>query len=178
MREGVILLTDILTKAFDTLKTLPAEDRDRIAWEILERVEDKTEWDRLIVLPEALRWLEKEAAIALKKYKKMSRPLEVAFVSVGRDAMLREDAYWRHFDELPAPVRKLATSNYELWKKNPNHPSLRFRQIHPDRPIFSFRVGMRHRTVGVQADDERIVWFWMGSFEHFRELIGVGGEAG
>jgi hypothetical protein len=178
MREGVIFLTEILNRAFEALKTLPQEDRDRIAWEILERVEDKTEWDRLIMLPEAWRWLEREAAAALKKYKKMSRPLDVAFVSVSRDAMLREDTYWRHFDELPAAVRKLATSNYELWKKNPNHPSLRFRQIHPDRPIFSFRVGMRHRTVGVRADDERIVWFWMGSFEHFRELIGADRQTG
>ena len=171
-------MTDLLKKAFEALKTLPPEDRERIAWEILERVEDKSEWDRLIALPEARRWLEKEAGRALKKYKKMSRPLEVAFVTVGPDAMLREDAYWRHFDELPSAVRKLAESNYELWKKNPNHPSLRFKRIHPDRPIFSFRVGMRHRTVGVRAEDDRIVWFWMGSFENFRELIGVGGEAG
>lgn len=169
-------MVDILNKAFEALKTLPKKDRDRIAWEILERVEDKNEWDRLITLPGARRWMEKEAAVALKKYKKMRRPLEVSFVSVSRDAMLREDAYWRHFDELPLAVRKLATSNYELWKKNPNHPSLRFKQIHPEQPIFSFRVGMNHRTVGVRADDDRIVWFWMGSFEHFRELIGVGDE--
>ncbi|MDH5555731.1 MAG: hypothetical protein OEZ03_00190 [Alphaproteobacteria bacterium] len=166
-------MTDIMNKAFEALKALPKEDRDRIAWEIIERVEDKSEWDRLIVSSGALRWLEKEAASALKKYKKMTRPLDVSFVSVDRDAMLREDAYWRHFDDLPAAVRKLATSNYELWKKNPNHPSLRFKRIHPDLPIFSFRVGMRHRAVGVRADDERIVWFWMGSFEHFRDLIGA-----
>lgn len=171
-------MTEILNQAIEALKTLPKEDRDRIAWEIIERIEDKSEWDRLIAQPAALRWLEQEAALALKKYKKMSRPLDVSFVSVNRDAMLREDAYWRHFDELPAAVRKLAASNYELWKKNPSHPSLRFKQIHPDQPIFSFRVGMRHRTVGVQADDKRIVWFWMGSFEHFRELIGVASEAG
>lgn len=44
------------------------------------------------MLPEAWRWLEREAASALKKYKKMNRPLDVAFVSVSRDAMLREDA--------------------------------------------------------------------------------------
>lgn len=169
-------MVEILNKAFEALKMLPKEDRDRIAWEILERVEDKSEWDRLIVLPEAHRWLEKGAAVALKKYRKMSRPLDVAFVSVDRDAMLREDAYWRHFDELPLAVRKLATSNYELWKKNRNHPSLRFKQIHPEQPIFSFRVGMRHRTVGVRAPDDRIVWFWMGSFEHFREQIGVSDE--
>jgi hypothetical protein len=165
-------LTDLLDKAFKALSTLPKEDRDRIAWEIIERVEDKSEWDRMIALPEAHLWLEKEADRALKTYRKMRKPLSQAFVSVSPEPLLREDAYWRHFDDLPAAVRKLAESNYELWKKNPHHPSLRFKTIHPARPIFSFRVGMRHRTVGVRADDGRIVWFWMGSFEHFRELIG------
>lgn len=168
-------MTDLLNKAFEALKTLPPEDRDRIAWEIIERVEDKSEWDRLIALPEARRWLDNEAVGALKKYKKMSRPLTEAFVSLSHDAILREDTYWRQFDELPAEVRKLAESNYEQWKKNPNHPSLRFKQIHPDRPIFSYRVGMRHRTVGVEADGGKIVWFWIGSFEHFQELVGVNG---
>ena len=38
-------------------------------------------------------------------------------------------------------------------------------------PIFSFRVGMQHRTVGVETADEKIVWFWVGSFEMFEELI-------
>ena len=171
-------MPDLLKKAFEALNSLPKEDRDRIAWEIIERVEDKSEWDRLIALPEARQWLEKESERALKKYRRMRKPLAQSFVSVDSDAMLREDAYWRHFDDLPLAVRKLAQGNYELWKKNPNHPSLRFKRIHPDLPVFSFRVGMRHRTVGIQADDDNIVWFWMGSFEHFRELIGVGGEAG
>ena len=171
-------MPDLLKKAFEALKTLPPEDRDRIAWEIIERVEDKSEWDRLIALPEAQDWLRKEAERALKAYRKMRKPMAQSFVSVNSDAMLRGDAYWRHFDELPLAVRKLAGGNYELWKKNPNHPSLRFKRIHPELPVFSFRVGMGHRTVGVQSDDDRIVWFWMGSFEHFRELIGVGSQAG
>lgn len=166
-------MPDLLNKAFEALKTLPPEDRDRIAWEIIERVEDKSEWDRLIALPEARQWLEKESERALKKYRKMRKPLNQAFFSVSPDAMLRGESYWRHFDELPTDVRKLAERNYELWKNNPNHPSLRFKQIHPDRPVFSFRVGMRHRTVGVRAEDDRIVWFWMGSFEHFRKLVGA-----
>jgi hypothetical protein len=165
-------MVELLDKAFEALKTLPAEDRDRIAWEIIARVEDKTEWDKLIALPESQRWLKQEAAKALKEYKKLSRPLSGGFVSLSHDAFLREDSYWRHFDELPAEVRKLAESNYELWRKNPNHPSLRFKQIHAELPIFSFRVGMQHRAVGVQIDDGKVAWFWMGSFKHFREVAG------
>ncbi len=165
-------MVELLNKAFEALKTLPAEDRDRIAWEIIARVEDKTEWDKLIALPDSQRWLKQEAARALKEYKKLSGPLTAGFVSLSHDAFLREDSYWRHFDELPAEVRKLAESNYELWRKNPNHPSLRFKQIHAEEPIFSFRVGMQHRAVGVQVDDGKVAWFWMGSFKHFRDVVG------
>ena len=104
--------------------------------------------------------------------------LSLTFLSVSQDKLLREEAYWAQFDDLPEDIRKLAEENYHSWKENPRNPGLRFKQIHGKLPIFSFRVGMRHRTVGVQSSDDRIVWFWMGSFEHFRELIGVGDAAG
>lgn len=35
---------EILNKAFELLKTLPDEGRERIAWEIIEHVEEKAEW--------------------------------------------------------------------------------------------------------------------------------------
>lgn len=163
----------LLEQAFEALRTLPSEDRDRIAYEILARVEDKTEWDKLIASSEARSWLEKEAARATKQYTKMRRPLSVGFVSLSHDAFLREDSYWQNFDDLPADIRKLAESNYALWKENPNHPSLRFKQIHPTELIFSFRVGMQHRAVGAQVDEGKIAWFWLGSFQHFRDIIGA-----
>jgi hypothetical protein len=54
------------------------------------------------------------------------------------------------------------------------HPSLRFKQIHVEEPIFSFRVGMQHRAVGVQVEAGKIAWFWLGSFKHFRDPVGPG----
>ena len=164
-------MVELLNRAFEALKTLPAVDRDRIAREIIERVEDKTEWDKLIAIPEARRWLEEEARKALKEYEKISKKVSMTFISVVQDNLLREKAYWTQFDDLPDEVRQLAEKNYHLWKENPRHPGLRFKKIHPDLPIFSFRVGMRHRTVGVETDDGKIVWFWVGSFEIFEKFI-------
>jgi hypothetical protein len=164
-------VVELLNKAFEALKTLPAVDRDRIAWEIIERVEDKTEWDRIISAPESQQWLETEANKALREYGKISKKLSMIFVSVAQDNVLREAAYWKNFDDLPDEVRQLAEKNYRLWKENPRNPGLRFKKIHAGLPIFSFRVGMRHRTVGVETADEKIVWFWVGSFEMFEKLI-------
>ncbi|UCH73893.1 MAG: hypothetical protein JSU82_16505 [Rhodospirillales bacterium] len=164
-------MESLLQKAFEALKTLPKIDRERIAWEIIERVEDKTEWDRIVASPEAQRWMEQQAKEALRVYRKMRDKLSLTFVSVSQDKLLREESYWREFDDLPQEIRKLAEHNYHSWKENPRNPGLRFKQIHQSLPIFSFRVGMRHRTVGVETDDGKIVWFWVGSFETFRDAI-------
>lgn len=166
-------MENLLERAFEALKTLPETDRDRIAWEIIERVEDKTEWDRIIAAPESQQWLAAQAKKALKTYAKMRNKLSMTFLSVAQEKLLREDSYWAEFDDLPAEIRKLAEQNYQSWKDNPRNPGLRFKQIHKEMPIFSFRVGMRHRTVGVETDDGRIVWFWVGSFDTFRKAVGA-----
>lgn len=162
---------EILDRAFKALKTLPEAERERIAWEIIERVEDKTEWDRIIATPEAQAWLASAAKKALKEYTKIANNLSMKFVSLGLDNLLREGTYWETFDDLPDDVRKLAQKNYGLWKDNPDAPGLRFKRIHPDVPVMSFRVGMKHRTVGVETPDGKVAWFWVGSFDTFTQQI-------
>jgi len=164
-------MEELLEKAFKALNTLPAEDRERIAFEIIERVEDKTEWDRLITSQAAQSWMETSAKKALKTYSKIAKKMEMKFVSLGLDNLLREDPYWETFDDLPNEVRKLAEKNYQLWKDNPKNPGLRFKKIHETLPVCSFRVGMKHRTVGVETDDGKVVWFWVGSFDTFKAMI-------
>ncbi|MCK4939026.1 MAG: hypothetical protein KAR80_01960 [Rhodospirillaceae bacterium] len=163
---------EVLDRAFKALKTLPEQERERIAWEIIERVEDKTEWDKIISTDTAQDWLEKASAKALKEYTKVADKLAMKFISLNMDNVLREGSYWETFDDLPIDVKKLAEKNYKLWKESKNSPGLRFKQIHKTLPIYSFRVGMKHRTVGVETDDDKIAWFWVGSFETFNKTIG------
>jgi hypothetical protein len=54
------------------------------------------------------------------------------------------------FAELPADVRKQARQAYRLFMENPHHPSLRFKSIHPTRPIYSVRIGLDYRAVGIR----------------------------
>ena len=54
--------------------------------------------------------------------------------------------------------------------KTPNHPSLRFKSIHPTRPIYSARVGLDYRAVGVR-DGNDIIWYWIGSHAEYDRLI-------
>jgi hypothetical protein len=49
-------------------------------------------------------------------------------------------------------------------------PSLRFKQIHPSRPIYSVRINNDYRAVG-SMEGETVVWFWMGGHEAYDKLI-------
>ncbi|TAJ24183.1 MAG: hypothetical protein EPO64_09800 [Nitrospirae bacterium] len=71
---------------------------------------------------------------------------------------------------LPPQVRSQARRAYRLFKNDPNHPSLRFKPIHPSLPIYSVRVGAGHRAAGVMEGD-LIVWFWIGSHADYDRLI-------
>lgn len=75
-----------------------------------------------------------------------------------------------YFRVLPESVRTQARKNYQLWKQNPNHPSLHFKRIHNQEPIYSVRLGLGWRALGLLEDD-LITWFWIGSHADYDRLI-------
>ena len=60
---------------------------------------------------------------------------------------------------------------YELFRQDPYHPSLRFKQVHASRPIFSARVGLAYRALAVREGHE-VIWFWIGSHADYDDLLG------
>jgi hypothetical protein len=76
----------------------------------------------------------------------------------------------RAYDNLPENIRKQARDAYQLFIQNPNHPSLRFRQIHPTRRIYSVRITRAYRALGVRENDV-IIWFWIGSHDDYYRLL-------
>ncbi|MEW5828329.1 MAG: hypothetical protein AB1846_05510 [Chloroflexota bacterium] len=80
------------------------------------------------------------------------------------------DKFRKAYAELPADVRKQARQAYRLFIENPYHPSLRFKSIHPVRPIYSVRIGLAYRAVGI-LDGEDIIWYWIGSHAEYDKLI-------
>ena len=59
---------------------------------------------------------------------------------------------------------------YRLFRDNPEHPSLRFKPVHPTRPIYSARVGLGYRALAVR-DGEAVIWFWIGSHADYDHLL-------
>ncbi|MDZ7288576.1 MAG: hypothetical protein ONB44_02270 [candidate division KSB1 bacterium] len=72
--------------------------------------------------------------------------------------------------QVPEQTRRQAREAYRLFMQNPYHPSLRFKQIHPVKPIYSVRINIDYRAVGTLDEDE-IVWFWIGSHTDYDKLI-------
>jgi hypothetical protein len=70
----------------------------------------------------------------------------------------------------PEQVRDKATAAYRLWSENPDHPSLRFKKIHSSLPIYSVRIDLDWRAVGV-LDGGEVVWFWIGSHADYEKLL-------
>lgn len=80
------------------------------------------------------------------------------------------ERFRKAFRKLPKSVQRQAKEAYKFFSKNPYHPSLRFKQIHSQKQIYSVRVGLGYRAVGVRDGDD-IVWFWIGSHADYDKLI-------
>jgi hypothetical protein len=76
------------------------------------------------------------------------------------------------FAKLPQPIRDKAKKNYEMWRENPFHPSLEFKEIRSRENIWSVRVGIGWRALGVmKPGEEKIVWFWIGSHSEYDQIL-------
>jgi hypothetical protein len=79
--------------------------------------------------------------------------------------------FWKLYESLPEPVQRLAAKNYRLWRNNPAHPSLDFKQLHGNGERFSVRVGSHYRALGQRLADG-VEWVWIGTHEEYNKLIG------
>jgi hypothetical protein len=72
--------------------------------------------------------------------------------------------------KLPKEIRRQAQESYQRFAQEPQHPSLRFKKVHATEPIFSARINIDYRAVGV-VEGETIVWFWVGTHAAYEKLL-------
>jgi hypothetical protein len=78
--------------------------------------------------------------------------------------------FWQCYRQLPRDVQELADKNHELLKTDPWHPSLHLKKVGKTRQLWSVRVGMHHRALGMDKP-EGIVWFWIGPHAEYDQLL-------
>jgi hypothetical protein len=62
------------------------------------------------------------------------------------------------FRRLPESVCEQARKTYRRWRADPLHPSLHFKRVHATEPIYSARVGLGWRVLGL-LEGNTITWF-------------------
>ena len=78
--------------------------------------------------------------------------------------------FWQEYRRLPQEVQKLADKSFERLKADPNHPSLHLKKIGGSKQLWSVRVGVHYRALGVEKP-EGIVWFWIGSHASYDRIL-------
>ena len=80
------------------------------------------------------------------------------------------DKFRKLFETLPPQIQKQARIAYGQFKKDPYYPSLQFKRIHSTKPVYSARINIDYRAVGI-IDENTIIWFWVGSHTDYEKLI-------
>jgi hypothetical protein len=74
------------------------------------------------------------------------------------------------FENLPKEIQERARKTYALWETNPSHPGLKFKQVQAHEQIYSVRIGIGWRALGIR-DGDTMIWFWIGSHADFDKLV-------
>jgi len=75
--------------------------------------------------------------------------------------------FWALYNGLPQGAREQARKQYELFARNPFHPSLRLK---PVGSFWSVRVSRSYRALAARRGDQ-FFWFWIGSHSDYEGLI-------
>jgi len=80
------------------------------------------------------------------------------------------DSFWKSYRELDEQTQKRARKAYRLFEEDPEYPSLHFKKVHSSEPVYSARVSLDCRAVGIR-DGNEIVWVWIGPHDEYEQFI-------
>ncbi len=80
------------------------------------------------------------------------------------------ERFWNAYENLPQEVKSKARKAYKLFSRNSEHPSLRFKKVHPEENIYAVRINRNYRALGVKKGED-VIWFWIGSHDDYERMI-------
>lgn len=78
--------------------------------------------------------------------------------------------FWKLYAALPEDAQRRADRAYELWQINPHAHGLYFKLVGKQRPVYSVRIGLDYRALGILEGDG-ILWFWIGPHDEYERLL-------
>ena len=73
----------------------------------------------------------------------------------------------RSYAGLSPQIKSKVRKAFRIWKRNPRHPSLRFKKV---GGLWSARIDDDHRALALM-DNEVLYWFWIGNHDEYERLI-------
>ena len=70
-------------------------------------------------------------------------------------------SFWEAYSVLLESAKKAARKAFFLWRENPFHPSLHFKCVNPEERVWSVRITLGYRALGILEGDI-VTWFWIG----------------
>ena len=80
------------------------------------------------------------------------------------------DRFRACFARLPQEIQRQAREAYTRFADNPSHPSLRFKKVHTAPSVYSVRISLEYRALGVR-DGDTMIWFWIGPHSEYERLL-------
>lgn len=74
------------------------------------------------------------------------------------------------FNRLPDDAKRQIRTAYKQFRDDPYYPGLHFKKVHPSEPVWSVRIGLHYRAVGVMENGE-ITWQWIGSHAEYDKFL-------
>lgn len=75
--------------------------------------------------------------------------------------------FWKLFTDLPIDVQDLAIEKYELFNRDPHHPSLGFQA---KGRVWTVDIGRSYRAIAFKTENH-LSWFWIGSHEDYNKVL-------
>lgn len=80
-------------------------------------------------------------------------------------------SFWETYFALDTSTKRSAKKAYYLWRENPFHPSLHFKCINQKDDVWSVRITLTYRAVGI-LDGDTVTWFWIGNHDDYENFFG------
>ena len=76
----------------------------------------------------------------------------------------------KYLANLSEHVQTQAKKSYRLWRQDHYHSSLQFKQVSRKQTLYSVRIGIGYRALGL-VEKEEIYWFWIGPHAEYDTLL-------
>jgi hypothetical protein len=143
-------MTTLLERAIAEIEKLSPDIQDAIAARLLAELADETQWQTQFAATTDEQWQKMVVAVQAEIDEEKTMSLEQFLIEIEK--------------------QKQAIHCYQLWRSNPYHPSLQFKCVSPTQPIYSVRISLSYRALGI-LQGNHVTRFWIGNHSDYEKLL-------